>query len=194
MKKVEFKDKSAQKIYDNYLGRIRRTISVLADNDKQDVLMEFNSHIYEGILNNSNINEVEKILIITQELGDPEVVLKSLVAEKKLKQATRTFNPKHIFEAIFLNIKNGFVYSVFAILYILLLGFGILMYLKIRYPENTGLFLKGGEFVVLGMLKTDENVTEVLGNWFIPTVFFSALTIYILLTLLLRTTRKRKKE
>lgn len=194
MKNIEFKDKSAQKIYDNYFGRIRRTISVLADNDKQDVLMEFNSHIYEGILNNSNTNEVEKILKITQDLGDPEVVLKPLVADKKLKQATRTFNPKHIFEAIFLNIKNGFVYSVFAILYILLLGFGILMYLKIRYPENTGLFLKDGEFVALGMLKTNENVTEVLGNWFIPAVFFSALTLYVLLTILLRTTRKRKKE
>ncbi|WP_442265274.1 hypothetical protein ACSIGC_13160 [Tenacibaculum sp. ZS6-P6] len=194
MKNIEFKDKSAQKIYDNYFGRIRRTISVLADSDKQDVLMEFNSHIYEGILNNSNTNEVEKILKITQDLGDPEVVLKPLVADKKLKQATRTFNPKHIFEAIFLNIKNGFVYSVFAILYILLLGFGILMYLKIRYPENTGLFLKDGEFVALGMLKTNENVTEILGNWFIPAVFFSALTLYILLTILLRTTRKRKKE
>ncbi|WP_299677558.1 HAAS domain-containing protein [uncultured Tenacibaculum sp.] len=194
MKNIEFKDKSAQKIYDNYFGRIRRTISVLADNDKQDVLMEFNSHIYEGILNNSNTNEVEKILKITQDLGDPEVVLKPLVADKKLKQATRTFNPKHIFEAIFLNIKNGFVYSVFAILYILLLGFGILMYLKIRYPENTGLFLKDGEFVALGMLKTNENVTEILGNWFIPAVFFSALTLYVLLTILLRTTRKRKKE
>ncbi|WP_299617577.1 DUF1700 domain-containing protein [uncultured Tenacibaculum sp.] len=192
MKSIEFNDKSAQQIYDNYIRRIRRTAAVLSDDDKKDVLMEFNSHIYEGILNDSNTNEVEKLLKITQDLGDPEIVLKPLVAEKKLKQATRTFNPKHIFQAIFLNIKNGFVYSIFAILYILLLGFGFLMYLKIRYPDNTGLFLKDGEFVALGMLKTNENVTEVLGNWFIPSVFFSALVLYILLTILLRVTRKKK--
>ncbi len=193
MKNIEFKDKSAQQIYDNYIRRIRRTIAVLSEDDKQDVLMEFNSHIYEGILNDNNNKEVEKLLKITQDLGDPELVLKPLVAEKKLNQATRTFNPKHIFQAILLNIKNGFVYSIFAILYILLFGFGVLMVLKIMYPDHTGLFLKDGKFEVLGMLETDDNsITEVLGNWFIPTVFFSALVSYFLLTILLRTAKKKK--
>lgn len=195
MKNIEFTDKSAQKIYDSYFRRIRRTISVLAKSDKEDVLMEFNSHIYEGLQNATENGEVEKLLKITQGLGDPEEVLRPLVAEKKLQQATRTFNPMHIFQAIFLNIKSGIVYSIFAILYICLFGFGILMVFKILHPEDTGLFLKDGEFIALGRLSTtDENITEVLGNWFIPVMFFSALVLYIIITLILKATRKKKKE
>lgn len=195
MKNIEFTDKSAQKIYDSYFRRIRRTISVLAKSDKEDVLMEFNSHIYEGLQNATEDGEVEKLLKITQGLGDPEEVLKPLVAEKKLQQATRTFNPMHIFQAIFLNIKSGIVYSIFAILYVCLFGFGVLMVFKIMYPEDTGLFLKNGEFMALGRLRTtDENITEVLGSWFIPVMFFSALIMYIIITLILKATRKKKKE
>jgi uncharacterized membrane protein len=194
MKNIEFNDKSAQKIYDSYFRRIRRTISVLAKNDREDVLMEFNSHIYEGLQNEGEGEEVEKLLKITQGLGDPEEVLKPLVAEKKLEQATRTFNPMHIFQAIFLNIKSGIIYSIFAILYICLFGFGILMYLKFKNPDQTGLFLIDGEFVALGTLRTsDTSVTEVLGNWFVPVMFFSALVLYIIITLILKLTRKKKE-
>lgn len=195
MKNIEFTDKSAQKIYDSYIRRIRRTISVLGKNDREDVLMEFNSHIYEGIQNTHEGEEVEKLLKITQSLGDPEEVLKSLVAEKKLNQATRTFNPMHIFQAIFLNIKSGIIYTVFAILYIFLFGFGILMIFKIMNPAETGLFFENGKFLALGRVRTtDENVTEVLGNWFIPVMFFSALTLYIIITLILKITRKKKEN
>jgi len=195
MKNIEFNDKSAQKIYDSYFRRIRRTISVLAKSDQEDVLMEFNSHIYEGLQNEGEGEEVGKLLKITQGLGDPEEVLKPLVAEKKLEQATRTFNPMHIFQAIFLNIKNGIIYSIFAILYICLFGFGILMYLKFMNPDNTGLFLKNGEFVVLGTLETsDPAITEVLGNWFAPIMFFSALVLYIIITIILKLTRKKKED
>lgn len=192
MKQIAFENKSAQKIYDSYFRRIRRTISVLSEADKQDVLMEFNSHIYEGLQNIEGDDEVDKLLKITQGLGDPEVVLKPLVAEKKLKQATTTFNPKHIFQAIFLNLKSGIKYSIFAILYLCLFSFGVLMIFKIINPENTGLFIKNGSFVALGTLKTtDTEVIEVLGDMFIPIMLLSALLLYILLTLGLKMTRKK---
>jgi len=191
MKNITFQEKSAQNIYDSYLRRVRRTVSILSVSDREDLLMEFNSHIYEGLQQGTNEGEVATLLKITQQLGDPEEVLKPMVAERKLNQATKTFNPKHIFQAIFLNLKNGIQYTVFAILYICLFAFGFLTILKILYPNDTGLFLKDGKFAVLGVLKTSEPVEEVLGHWFIPTMFISALVLYIMLTLFLRMTKKK---
>jgi len=191
MKDIDFKNKSAQKIYDSYIRRMRRSITVLAKSDKEDILMEFNSHIYEGLQNTNKENQVEKILKITQRLGDPEVVLMPLIAEKKIEQATRTFNPKHIFQAILLNIRSGMIYTVFAILYICLFVFGIFMAIKIVHPEDTGLFLKDGEFIALGRLQSSENATEVLGDWFVPVMFFVALTLYFIFTIMLKITRKK---
>ena len=49
MKRIEFKNKSAQKLYDNYLASIEKYSSVLSKEDANDLLMEFNSHIYEGL-------------------------------------------------------------------------------------------------------------------------------------------------
>lgn len=193
MKKLEFKDKSAKEVYDSYIKRVRQTITILSKIDKEDVLMEFNSHIFEGLQKNNTKNELENILKITTELGDPEVVLKPLIAEKKLHQATRTFNPKHIIQALFLNIKNGVIYSVFALIYICLFVFGILIILKMIYPNDTGLFLDKDGFFVLGRYSASDNITEVFGGWLIPTLFLISLALYIIITLMLKTTRKTQK-
>ena len=191
MKSIAFKDKSADKIYQSYLRRIRRTLSVLSENDKTDLLMEYNSHIYEGLQRYSNQNEVESLLQIIQELGDPEVFLKPLIAERKLNQATKTFNPKHIFQAIFLNVGNGFLYTLFAILYLCLFSFLFLIIAKLVYIEEVGLYLNDGKFVALGILDKSPGDVEVLGNWFIPALLIVTIVMYLLITFLLKFTRKR---
>ncbi|WP_299883992.1 DUF1700 domain-containing protein [uncultured Lacinutrix sp.] len=192
MKALEFENQLAKNIYDNYIKRISKTITILSNEDKKEILMEFNSHIYEGLQNTNRKTELESVLKITQDLGNPEEVLKPLIADKKLKQATRTFNPKHIIQAILLNIKNGVVYSVFAGLYLCLFVFGILLLLKIIYPNEAGLFYDDQGFAVLGLYGSSENTTDILGDWFIPMALFSSVALYIIITLLLKTTRKKK--
>jgi len=153
--------------------------------------MEINSHIHEGMMaNKTKMEEVQNILEITNRLGDPEEVLQPLVASKKLNQATNTFNPKHVFQALFLNIKNGFVYALFGVLYLSIFSSGLLLIMKLIRPENTGLFLKDGEFYALGSVDNDAGVTEVLGGNFLPVVIVSAVVLYLLLTLMLRGLRK----
>ncbi len=49
VKNIEFKSISAQRIYNDYLKRVERTISILSEKDKLDMLMEINSHIYEAM-------------------------------------------------------------------------------------------------------------------------------------------------
>lgn len=191
MKNINFENKSAKKIYSSYIERANKTLNALSKQDRTDIMMEINSHIYEGLEQSVGENEIEKIVRITHSLGNPEEFLKPVIAQKKLGEATRTYNPKHIFHAIYLNIRNGVLFSIFALLYLGLFGFLILIVLKIRYPNETGLFFNDGKFEVLGRLRTSENVEEVLGGFFIPAMFLMMLGLYLLITFLLRLSKKK---
>lgn len=191
MKKIKFQNKSAKSIYENYISRARRSISVLSEEDKKEILMEINSHIFEALGKKSAESEVDRLISITHGLGDPEEFLKPMVAQKKLGEATRTFNPKHIFQAIILNFRNGILYSLFALLYLCLAGFLFLMVSEILYPNETGLFVHEGKFQALGRLKTTEETTELLGDFFIPTMALSTIVLYLIITLLMRISRKK---
>lgn len=191
MKQLEFKQEAAQRIYDDYIKRTNRVISSLSNADQQDILLEFNSHIYESMQGSTLESEIDSLLDVLQKLGAPEEVLPQLVADKKLDQATRTFNPAHIFKALALNISNGISYTIFIILY-LILGIGIFSIgAKIFYPDKVGFYLhKPGWSVGIG----ENSGTEVLGNWFIPVMLGAMLVLYIFITLMLKLIRTLKKK
>lgn len=186
MKTIVFKSASAQKIYNNYINRIQKNISILSEEDRMDLLMEINSHIYEALQENGNADEVECILDITTKLGQPEDFLAPLVAEKKRIQASRSFNPRHVFQALRLNFTNGFIYVVISLLYLLLSVFGLLIVLKIVAPSNTGMFFLDHQFKAFGFVPDFEGMNEVLGYWLIPLALLSATIFYLLITLLFR--------
>lgn len=196
MKAIEFQKSTAQKIYASYIKRLKRTTQPLAKNDREDVLMEFNSHIYEGMKRNAHEDEADRLLDVLDKLGEPEEVLKPLIAEKKLAQASKTFNPIHVFKALALNVGNGIFYIFMALLYISLSVFVFLIYAKITNPTEVGLFLKNGNFMALGKINPDYlesyNIMEVLDNWFIPAMLVSIVILYVAITLLLRLKRKNK--
>ena len=195
---IPFKRNASKRIYDDYLKRVKKTIKPLYPEDQKEILLEINSHIYEGLQHKKNENEVDALLDILDKLGPPGEVLKPLVADKKMEQATRTFNPLHIFKALILNISNGISYIIFFILYLLLFGFVFLIYAKIDDPEGVGLFLKNGKFQALGKLNPayleGSAYTEVLGNWFIPVMVLSIIASYLLITFLLKFKRKINKK
>jgi uncharacterized membrane protein len=95
----------------------------LPPKDQQEVLLELNSHIYEGLKHKTQQSEIDRLLDILEKLGEPEEVLKPLVADKKIEQATSTFNPIHLAKALFLNISNGVSYVFLILLYLSLFGF-----------------------------------------------------------------------
>ena len=61
-KKIEFEDKNAQRVYDNFIKNLRNVLKPILDEDRQEVLMEFNSHIYERIQNNTSKSELNELL------------------------------------------------------------------------------------------------------------------------------------
>ena len=186
MVKITFTTSSAQRIYNDYMKRVENNSTALSKDDKAELLMEFNSHIYEGTLNSTPENEVEVLLNVIGRLGSPEEILKPLVARKKLYQALHSFNPTHIFQAISLNLKNGLVYSVFGFLYIMLFSFVIIIAAKLITPQNTGLFYTGNSFRGFGFISETAGTTEVLGYWIVPLAAITALLFYLTITLLLR--------
>jgi len=191
MKYIEFTQKASEKIYKDYLKRVERMVKKLSKADKNELLMEINSHIYEGMQHVDASNEVESLLLILENLGAPEEVLKPMVADKKMEQATKTFNPIHIVQALILNISNGIVYIIFSILYFFLFTGILLIVLKIFLPE-TGLFYKENKYFLLGLID-EKDANEILGNWFIPVMLISIAVLYFVITLLLKRNINNKK-
>jgi uncharacterized membrane protein len=189
---IKFEEKASQRIYNDYMKRIRKATASLSKIDQDDIYMEFNSHIYESIHRKKDGNEIDLLLDIIEKLGLPEEVLKPLVADKKLEQATKTFNPIHVFKALVLNFTNGVSYIFFFVLYLFLFGFVFLIFAKIYNPSLVGLYMKKDSFsvFVLGMINPESqiknNIHEVLGNWFIPVMLLSIVLFYFLITLLLK--------
>jgi len=189
---IKFEQKASQRIYSDYMKRIKKATASLSKISQDDIYMEFNSHIFEAIQHKSQANEIDSLLDIIEKLGAPEEVLKPLVADKKLEQATRTFNPVHVFKALILNFTNGISYVFFFVLYLFLFGFVFLIFAKIINPSLVGLHMKDDSFsvFVLGIMSQEDKIKnhthEVLGYWFIPAMLLAIVVFYFLITLLLK--------
>jgi len=189
---IKFKQKASERIYTDYMKRIKRATASLSKINQDDIYMEFNSHIFEAIQHKNETNQLDSLLDIIEKLGSPEEVLKPLVADKKLEQATKTFNPIHVFKALVLNFTNGVSYIFFFIMYLFLFGFVFLIFAKIINPSLVGLHMKKESLsvFVLGITSSHDQIknqtTEVLGNWFIPVMLLSIIIFYFLITLLLK--------
>jgi len=197
MKKIEFKNQHANTLYNDYMLRAKRMLKPLSIQDQEDILMELNSHIYESMKHDECGSELDKLVDVIQKLGAPEITLKQLVADKKMNEAVKTFNPVDVIKALFLNIANGFSYIVFAILYLLLAVCTILIPLKIISPNNTGLFMLNGKFYALGYISNasiSRGIVEILGWYFIPLIITLIIIAYIIITLLLRLKRNYKSK
>jgi hypothetical protein len=192
MKKINFTNTSAQKIYADYLNRVKRTISILAPADQLEIMMEINSHIYEATQGAQAENEIEILVDTLENLGAPEDVLQPLVANKKVLQATRSFRPGHIIQALYLNVNNGVGFIIFTIIYLLIIALGALIPLKLIFPNRTGLFIRNDHFFGFGYVtELKPGLTELLGNWFIITVILLIVVFYFFNTLLFRLLRKK---
>lgn len=184
-KKIELKDKNAQRVYDNYINSLKNVLKPILDSDKEEVLMEFNSHIYENLQNNKSKLEIDVLLNTMEKLGSPEEVLKPLIADKLLERATKSFNPLQILKALLLNITNGVSYIIFFLLYLSLGTFIFLIFAKL-FSSNVGMYFKEGEFRVIGVVNGSSEYQEVLGYWFIPVMILVTVSLFIIITLFLK--------
>lgn len=191
MKLIDFKNKNSQRIYTDYLNRSKQVLRLLSREDQEDSLMELNSYIFEYMQNHQSEDETTALLNILERLGSPEETLKEVVASKKIEQAVKTYNIKHLLVALFLNLRNGVVYVILFILTLLLVCFPILIVLEILYPEKTGLFV-GPRTFFFGITFPQPDVNEILGNAFIPVVILLGVIFYFLIIFLLKLVKNKK--
>jgi len=112
-----------------------------------------------------------------------------LVAQKKLEESTKTFNPIKILKALILNLGNGFSYVLFFIFYLLLFAFIFLIFPEIFDPENVEFFYNARDIFVLGKISSStKNYGQYrqLGNLFIPVMIVLTVISFVIITLLLK--------
>lgn len=193
MKRLEFTAQGTKEIYDAYINRCILQLQRLRPEDREDCLMEINSYVYEYMQSHAETDEAGKLKKVLERLGDPSVTLREIVAAKKVEEASQTFRPRAVMEAIFMNLQHGFVYIITFILGLLLLSVPVLIAYKLILPDEAGLWVGGNTFV-LGTVDAPESsngpVREVLGNAFIPVVIILGAMVYAVIILLLRAVRK----
>ena len=193
-KEIQFTDDSAQRVYKNYITSIKNISKPLPQSDREDLLMEFNSHIYESLQSNADKRELDSLLNAIDKIGAIEDVVQPLIADKLLEKATKSFNPVDVFKALALNITNGIIYIIFTFLYLGLGGFIFLIFAKLIKGDKVGMYVQDGKFMVLGMVSDSEEYQEVLGNWFIPVMLLSTVVLYFIITLLLKAMKSLNKK
>jgi len=65
------------------LKRVEKCLTILSKVDRQEMLMEINSHIFEGMQRFSDNNETDNLLTVLEKLGTPKEFLKPVIADKK---------------------------------------------------------------------------------------------------------------
>lgn len=191
MKTIEFNNNTSQRIYTDYIKRCRKVLAILPARDCEESLLEINSYIYEYMDNHRQADETESLMNILERLGPPEETLKEVIAAKKIDQAVKTFNIKHLVQALVLNAGNGVVYIVLSVLTLVLACFPVLIVLKLIYPADTGYFSSGGQHS-FGFIRGEKGA-ELLGNWFIPLMLAFCAALYCIIILLLKLVRKKNK-
>jgi uncharacterized membrane protein len=193
MKPITFNNNTVQRVYNDYIYRCTNFLKGLPNEDKEECLMEINSYIFEYLEANKEVDQMNSLLNILERLGAPEETLKEFVASKKVKQAVKTFNPIFLVQALYLNIKNGFIYSVLSVLFLIIFTLPFLVILKLIYPKSVGCYV-GEHSFYFGFIDEHANTVEILGNGFIPVVILMGLILYYAIILTLKFKNKQKKN
>lgn len=184
MKKIEFQDKEALKVYQNYILRIKQMVTGLSAADQADILMEFNSHIYEGLSQRKLEDEYSTMMGLTEKLGNPEIVLIPLVAGKQLSNSVEHPKPSNWVATLISKVFKALIYLLFSVLYICMFILIFLCIAKVFLPEKVGLWYSATGFKGFGLnlrSKIDPNVQEVLHFWFIPVFSIVSYALYLLI-------------
>ena len=194
---MELKTIEAQNVFEQYLRTLDDAIKRLPLSMQKDLRAEISLHIIDSMQASKKETELDRLRDALDRLGDPENYMKPMIADYAVEFATSTFQPYHVFLAIVQNIGMGIERtlrsSFFFLLYLTLFLFVFLFVSKIVFPSHTGLFFQNGGFHAFGCLSNPQGDSEQLGGWLFPLVILGFSLDYLLITLLMKLTRKRRK-
>jgi uncharacterized membrane protein len=85
-----------EKIVDNYLGKLKKNLAGFPEKDREELVREIHSHIYESYRLDPTENEVEKILKVLDKLGEPAEVISARVSPAMVTMGKKKKLPFYI--------------------------------------------------------------------------------------------------
>jgi len=92
------------KIVDNYLGRLRNQLEGLPEEDREELVREIYSHIYDSYSQNRTADEVERILDVLERLGEPSEVVSARLSESMARIGRKRNLPFLILAGFFIGV------------------------------------------------------------------------------------------
>lgn len=187
---LKFQDRVTVKLWRNYFKRVQRVLKPLPDDQKRDIMLELQSHLLEKMNRIPSGAEAERLLEAMEQLGEPEEYLQSIVADRLILNATKSYLPGDLIGGLVyrlrISIKQALVSLAFGLGYFISFLFLLMGGLKFVMPNRVGLFEKADGTMVLGILEASNNFHDVLGFWIVPIGMAISVSFYVILTRLLR--------
>jgi len=130
------------KIVDNYLDRLRGHLRGLPEADREELIREIYSHIYESYAADGTPDDIQRILNVLDRLGEPSEVVAARLSGTMKRMGKRRNLPFYILAGFFIGI---FGLPLGAGALALLMGLGItLVALIFTYYVTAGVLVFGG--------------------------------------------------
>jgi len=183
---------------EEYLKKLAKLVKKLPEEDKEDILSDYEEHFRIGMANGRTEKE------ISEALGDPENIAKQIKADYMVKKAEHKPSPGSIIEAVLavagLGLFNLIVVAgpslilAVIILSLVVAGFAVIFIgiltmlsplLQVFFPQYIHLPVRGGILGTLIMVVGGIGVT-VMGTFFVIIMAYAANRFYKVVIKLLK--------
>ncbi|MDR6735156.1 hypothetical protein [Sphingobacterium sp. 2149] len=169
-------------------------VKKLALEQRQDILCEINSHIFEALqqqfpqqlIQDTTPMQLEDIL---EKLGLPATFILEMISSASLGQAVAPSTEPVSLLKMPIMLARAIVNLVYYTTYTLMLIAIFLVVAKFVDPQRVGFFYAPNKFFIFGklILQQEEAIRyEQLGNYFIPVLLFIIIGLYYSSTLILK--------
>ena len=93
---------TVDKIVENYLSRFNLRLKSFPEQDRDELVKEIHSHIYESFKNDPTENEVERIFNVLDKLGEPDDVIASRMPDAMVIMGKKKKRPLYILAGVFI--------------------------------------------------------------------------------------------
>ncbi len=125
---------TVEKIVENYMSRLKKRLKGFPEGDRDELVKEIHSHIYESYKNDPTENEVERIFTVLDKLGEPDDVIVARMPEAMVEMGKKKKLPLYILAGIAIALFGvplgiggaGVLFSLLATLAALVLSYYII--------------------------------------------------------------------
>lgn len=173
-----------------YLQAAARVLSPLPPHERDDLLLEIESHLAESMQHadglSSHADEETRLRDAIARLGNPREFLRPIVADYLLAAGTSTYRPWILARGLYANLFSGAraaaVSLVFGLAYVLLAIFAAMALLKGFLPRHVGYFIYPDGTRSFGVVANTTAAREALGWWVVPVSLACFALLYVAVT------------